>query len=280
MSRGLNIRHRRPTTGGGGSLFDFASNWLAALGQSNEAISDGGNFDQQACGPQAVVNVGRIITPASIAAPSILNGGNVYELTMRGEDCCMVQKIDAVPESTTHWGRVYVRNDENANKNDHCIAYNNIHDGSDPIQAVAMQRYGNNGGGVWNLGVPGAGSYPFNRFYSPALTFGAWYRYEWEMRYYSATTFRLFPRVYDVLTDALVADATNYTIEGGSPSLSTWYETNILSLAGDGATRTAAQLARNFGIGNEGPGGATASGLPWYFAKLALGRSGWIGNAA
>lgn len=275
----LRIRHRRPTVGGGGSLFDFASDWLTALGQSNAAIADGGNFDAQACGDQSVVNVGDILTAAAAGAPSLLAGQNIFRVTMRGEDCCTIQKQQAVPASTTFWGRVFIANNENANKNDHCIAMNNIHGAGDPIQAVIMQRYGNLGGSVWQLGVPGAGGYPFNRFYSPNLVLGAWYRYEWEMRYLTATTFHLFPRVYNALTDALVADETNYTIEGGGVTLQSWYGSNVLSLGGDGPGGTAAELARNFGMGNEGPGGASASGLSWLYGSVRLGRTGWIGNA-
>lgn len=262
----------------GSISFVFSSDWLTATGRTNSAITDGGAFDGQACGDQSSVGnpSGIIVTADSLSAPSALSGLNAFQLAMVGSDCCMIQANDALPISTTHWGQFWVVNNENATKNDHPVAYHNIH-GSDPIQAVPWQRYGNVGGSAWQMGVPGAGSYPYNRFYSPNLTLGAWYRYEWMMEYLTATTFRFYPRIYNA-SGTLLYDVNNYTAEGGT-TLQEWYDVpNVLTLGGDGSA-SAQELARNFGIGNEGPDGAPDNDLTWSYAGLRLSTDGWIGGA-
>ncbi len=250
----------------------FQSLWSNA-GTSIAAVTDGGLWPILACGT-VYQNVMSVVAGAPLG---FTETPNVLRVRMAGQDCAMLQRDGIIPASTTHWGRFYIRNDEFGTSNTHPVAYHNVH-GADPIQAVPLQRFANIQNGSWQIGIPTAGNYPFNRYYTPLLPNGVWYRFEWEMRYLTATTFRFYPRIYN-LADSLLYDASNLRVEGGSSTLQQWYDQgNFNSLGGNGSAGTAAQLARNFGLGNEGPSSASNTGGSWYYAKFGLSTSGWLGR--
>ncbi|MCL4213158.1 MAG: Ig-like domain-containing protein [Gemmatimonadales bacterium] len=250
----------------------FSSDWNTA-GTSIAAVTDGGLWPILACG-SVYQNVMSVVAGAPLG---FTDSPNVLRVRMAGQDCAMLQRDGIIPASTTHWGRFYIRNDEFGTSNTHPVAYHNVH-GADPIQAVPLQRFANISNGFWQIGVPAAGSYPANRFYTPLLPNGVWYRYEWEMRYLSATTFQFYPRIYNA-AGVLLYDASNLMAEGGGLSLQQWYnQGGYNNLGGNGSAGTAAQLARNFGIGNEGPSVASNTGGSWYYARFAISTTGWIGR--
>lgn len=249
----------------------FESAWSTATGATREAVTDGGRWPVLACGPV----FDRVLSVVPGAPLDFPEGGNVLKVRMSGENCGMLQREDVVPASTTHWGRFWIRNDEHGNKNDHPVAYYNVHPAA-PIQAVPFVRYANNlGPGQWQAGLYGDSKYPTNRWYSPPLMNGVWYRYEWEMRYLSATTFQVWPRIYSA-SGQLLYTAANYTHEGGGLTLEAFWRSGVQLTLGGGRARP--DLARHFGMGNEGPGGASDSGGSWYYAKFALSTAGWIGR--
>jgi hypothetical protein len=252
----------------------FESRWSTASGSSLEAITDGGSWPILACGTFAhdVLNVVASNTVGFTETPHVLR------VQMRGAGPCgMLQRNGVVPASTTHWGRFYVRNDDQGSSNTHPVAYHNVH-GSDPIQASPFQRFATMGAGQWQMGVGTGGGWPTNRFYSPVLTNQVWYRYEWEMRYLTATTFRFFPRIFTVDGTTPLYDEDDFRDENGQ-TLAHWYANGgFTALGGDGPSGEAEQLARNFGMGNEGPATAADTRGYWYYAKFALSTEGWIGQ--
>lgn len=258
---------------GGGSSMAFESDWSYALGNTREAVTDGGTWPGLACERTFPATL-RVMQASEVAFPL---GGNVLRVQMRGPtDCGMLQKNDAVPISTTHWGRFYIRNDEVGTKNDHPVAYNNIH-GSADIQGVPFARFANRTpAGQWQPGVVGDAPYPNNKWYGPLLENGRWYRYEWQMEYLSATETRVHPRIYD-MDGTLLFDASAFVNDNGDYTLAQWYAAGGTITLANGGTPDA-ELARNFGMGNEGPGSSTATMGYWYYARAALSLEGWIGR--
>lgn len=259
-------------TPSGGGTQTWGTNHQYATGSTDLALRDGGRIDGLSGGlPDPPV--GEIVTAASVGLGTPYN---VFKLYFRAGGNCMIQKDDAVPISTTHWGRMWVRNDEEGNKNDHPTAYHNIH-GSDAIQAVPMQRIANSTpSGYWQISVTTDASYPNGRFYSPNLTNGVWYRFEWKMEYITATTFKWEVRVYSA-AGTLLYTGDDFVREGGGLTLTGWMASNSVTLAGGSGTD--AELARNFGWGNEGPSGSTDTGQPYYYANLAFSTTDWVGDA-
>ena len=188
----------------------------------------------------------------------------------------MLEKTDAVPLSTTNWGRMYFRNDEMATPHNHVMTYNAL----GAIQVAFWNRQGSPQGvqmflrRYYNANGSGA-SYP-THYWAPTslLQNGTWYRYEWQMEYVTATSYRIWPRVYD-MAGTLLFDATHYRQSdypsSGPHSLATWYA------AGNTFGFSDVSLARRVGLGNEGPPSSPSNGQYWYHARLAISLGGWIG---
>jgi hypothetical protein len=213
---------------------------------------------------------------------------HVLRLTQRGSTLCgnIERTQQTVPASTTHWGRMYFRNDETATSHWHPVTYNAVGD----IQIVPWSRFASATGvrigvGTGRDGTGAALGYPFSLWFpgsgpgrGPAqLQNERWYRYEWEIRYLTATSYRIYPRIYDMNGTLLYDYRTFFQNDNGSgsasKSLQTWYEVDNRSFGITNPT-----LARNFGIGNEGPAGSADTGGSWYFASVALSTTGWIGR--
>jgi len=102
--------------------------------------------------------------------------------------CGAVQRRNAVPASTTHWGRMYFRNDETTHRlSFHNFYYNFVCD----IQWIFFNRRATVVG-LWELEIRMPATYSFNigRLQSALATDGlnppivnlvndVWYRYEW-----------------------------------------------------------------------------------------------------
>lgn len=264
----IDLRMRRPSASGNPQT--WGSSWSAALGNDATALTDGGRWDQLACGaPNAQ---GAVVAGSTIGWTRT---PNVLRAQMNGSNCFMLEKTGAITQaSKTHWGRFWWRNDETGQGQSHPTGYNNIH-GGDSIQAVPWQRWGNLGAsGYHRISVGTGGGYPTNRFYSPDLLNGTLFRYEWEKRYLTATTFRFFPFVYS-LAGALLYTADDFRDEFNQ-TLTAWWNTGAYTTLGDGASDV--ERARDFGIGNEGPDGAANTGEYWYYAALAFSEVGPVGD--
>ena len=257
----------------------FASSWNTATGNSQAAVTDGGAFnDYYSCSRSDVLSV------VSGAALGWTRSPNILRVTEVGNGACgAVQRTQAVPVSTTHWGRMYFRNDETTQDNSmHNFSYRFV--GS--IQLIWFNRRATAQGFQLDVRMPAA--YPFNTWrlqtsagtnpLSPPLVHlrnGTWYRYEWQLEYVSATRVRFWPRVY---TDAgvLLHDASNfYQLDAptsGTATLASWYA------AGNTFAVADLNLIRDIGVGNEGRAADTRPGQSWYIANFAMSTTGWLGQ--
>jgi hypothetical protein len=263
----------------------FASQWNGATGTSATAVSDGGTWDRRVECNGGIASVMSVVSGTSVGWTQT---PHVLRLTQRGSSLCgnIERTQSTVPASTTHWGRMYFRNDETSNSHWHPVTYNAV----GAIQIVPWARFATASGVKIGVGTSrderGATlGYPYNLWFPAngpgrepvALQHGRWYRYEWEIRYVTAMSYRIYPRIYDMNGTLLYDYRSFYQNDNASgsasKSLQTWYEVDNRAFG-----ITDPNLARNFGIGNEGPANSTDSGGSWYFASVALGTSGWLGR--
>lgn len=252
----------------------FSSDWGTATGNSDEAISDGGTWNNMYCSGR---NTTLTVVPGNSVGFS--QTANVLRVQELGDTCGMLEAIDAIPLSTSHYGRMYFRNDETQSRTNHTMTYFPV----GRIQAAVWNRSGSPTGVnirmrfYYNASGGGA-SYPHHHFLlgdsngQIELSNGVWYRYEWHKEYLTPTTYRVWPRIYTVDGTTPLYDADDF-----------WGGDNTVRLSDHYANGGAfgfldVELARNFGIGNEGPVSASGSGEYWYHAGVALSAAGWIGR--
>jgi uncharacterized repeat protein (TIGR01451 family) len=264
----------------------FSSQWNAELGNTRNAINDGGIWDRMIECNGGIFNIMSVIGGTSVGWTRT---PNVLRIQQRGSTACgnIERTQNTVAASTTHWGRFYFRNDETANGHWHPVTYNCC----GQIQMVPWLRFGSSTGVKIGVGTARDENgtqlgYPYSLWFpgdspgsgSRQLQNGRWYRYEWELRYITATSYRIYPRIYEVdgtvpLYDYRTFYQNDNSGGGSSKSLATWYEVDNRAFGITDPT-----LARNFGFGNEGPGGSTSSLGYWYIADFSLSTIGWIGQ--
>jgi uncharacterized protein YjdB len=255
----------------------FRSAWDTGVGNSDHFISDGGAWPDYNYCWQTRNNVLNVVAGSTVAWSRT---ANVLRIQQRGNaDCGNIQlNPSPIPASTTHWGRFYFRNDEMSNMHMHPVTYN----ASGAIQMVPWMRIGTSQGVI--IGVGTGGSYPLNMFFAGTPKSGetrdhlphrTWYRYEWMVEYVTLSSTRIWPRIYN-MAGQLLYDANSFYQNdhprSGSLSLAQHYANGYALPIGD------VQLARRFGLGNEGPGMSTASMEYWYIADVGLSLQGWIGQ--
>lgn len=268
--------------GGGGTgavALVFSSDWSTDTGSSDAAVRDGGAWDTVYCN-----SFDQTLSVVEGSTVGFNRTANVLAVQQLGESTCgMLEKVDAVPASTTHWGRFYFRNDETSTIHNHVATYFPVGDiqvalwnrfgAADGFRTFIRTYYDELGNGstyphdIWSPGLTGVGA--------EQLDNATWYRYEWMMEYVTPTTYRIHPRIYDMGGSLLYDDASyfqNDYPQSGPNSLETWYA------AGNAFGFTDVALARNVGLGNEGPAGSAATGGFWYHADYALSLEGWIGE--
>jgi hypothetical protein len=257
----------------------FSSSWATATGNSSNAVTDGGNFnDAGYCGRDDILSV------VSASSVGFTRSTNVFAVAMRGDNGCgQVQRLDAYPLGQSHWGRMYFRNDETQMGGSiHNWSYNFVGD----IQLIFFNRQAVSGGWVlevrlgadWPYGTWKLQTGPGTDVFNPplvVLSHQTWYRYEWHVEFIdSATRYRFYPRLY---TEAgtLLYDESNFYQEStptqGTATLSSWYA------AGNSFAFSDLELMRNIGIGNEGRVPSPNSGEFWYVGNFAISTSDWIG---
>jgi hypothetical protein len=270
-----------PSTGGAPL---FTSDWSAALGNTRAALMDGGTWDRMIeCG-------GGVFDVMAVVAGAPLGWSltpNVLRVTQLGPTKCgnLERTQQTIAAGQSHWGRLYFRNDETGTGHWHPVTYNCC----GAIQMVPWLRFADAGGVRIGVGTSRDGqgatlNYPYNVWIPGAragagpvrLPHGQWFRYEWELRYVTPTSYRIYPRLYD-LAGTLLYDYRSFFQNdnqgAGAKSLATWYEVD-----GRAFGITDPQLATHFGLGNEGPGGSSATGGSWYLARVGLGVTGWLGR--
>jgi hypothetical protein len=265
-----------PVAAGGGGSLVFRSRWDTALGNSEAAVRDtgGDGWDTLFCG------VGTVAEVIANTGLGWTRTPNVLRMTQRGAPCAQVEVANVVPASTTHWGRFYFRDDESGTGYTHFSSYPAL--GS--LELAIFARYAQPGGGQrhfiniyfgatyphtqWSIGVEGVSGVA-------ELPRGVWYRYEWEFRYITPTTYRIFPRIYSMAGTLLFSEASFFRADypGSGHSLQTYYDAGNSFVVNDTAR------ARTYGHGNHGPPGGPNNGESIYTADLAFSTAGWIGDA-
>lgn len=256
----------------------FEADWGTATGTSDNALTDGGVFNNVYCGGRSTT-----LTVVSGASVGFTKTPNVLRLQQLGTTCGMLERLNAIPLSTSHWGRMYFRNDETTSRHNHVMTYFPVgtiqtaiwnRSGTDNGVNIRIRTYyaANGSGAVyphahWILGTGGGGAGG-----EIELDNATWYRYEWHMEYLTPTTYRLWPRIYAMDGTTVLYDHEDFWGGDFTVSLAQFY-------AGGGSFGFSdVALARNFGIGNEGPASGANSGEYWYHAAIALSTTGWIGQ--
>ena len=247
-------------------------------------MTDGGAWDRLV---ECMGGFASVMSVVSGASAGFSLTPNVLRMQQRGSTMCgnIERTQNSVPASTTHWGRFYFRNDETATGHWHPVTYNCC----GAIQIIPWARFGSPSGVKIGVGTSRDGNgvalgYPYSLWFPGVrpgagpvqLENGRWYRYEYEIRYLTARSYRIYPRIYDMNGTLLYDYRTFFQNDNNgttSKSLQTWYEADNRAFG-----ITDPNLAKNIGIGNEGPGGSSDSRGYWYLASLALSTSSWIGR--
>jgi len=252
----------------------FSSNWNTATGNSDNAITDGGTWNSVYCSGR---NTTLAVVPGNTVGFS--RTANVLRLQQLGTTCGMLERLNAIPLSTSHYGRMYFRNDETTSRHNHVMTYFPV----GRIQSAVWNRSGTDRGVNIRFRTYYAANgsdavYPHahwilgNGRAEIELANATWYRYEWHMEFLTPTTYRLWPRIYTVDGTEPLYDYTDFYGGDFSVSLAQYYA------SGGAFGFSDVSMARHFGIGNEGPSSGVNSGEYWYHAGIALATGGWIGR--
>lgn len=266
----------------------FSARWDYAVGDSQAAVTDNGLFDgtfsNGVNGTTGVVTLD-VVTAASVGANTgtlASYTGGVLRQRMAEGGYGQMTADTIIPASTSHYGRVYYRSDA-GRRSQHGSGYIVSAAGGsfNHWQILSLEH---NGGSTasdplqWSIRT--AGTYPTGRYYSPSLSKGTWYRFEWYVEYVTATTVKVWPRIYD-LTGTLLYDSDDFRDDDGGSSLTTFWASNTLTIGAPDDTADATE-ARNFTVGLEDPSNAVGynPGTPAYiyFAALDFSTTGWLGN--
>lgn len=270
--------------GGGGTIAAvYRADWSqGGTGTSLTAVTDNFRFNQWFNG----INDPEVLSVVPAAPLGFTRTENCLRVMMRGNDNGRaIERTQAVPQATTHWGRMYYRHDETQQQ---IAAHNFSYNFAAPIQIVFFNPNARASGTAWGLSVYLGNTYPANIWTAHVnastemlFTLGAWYRYEWMVEWTSATRFRFYPRLYNP-SGVLVADADDFWHRDPFPSdPAAGYNTltEYYALGNEFGAPFDPVLMRNVGLGNEGRTPAPNSLESWYIADFALSTVGWIGDA-
>lgn len=269
--------------GGGGVSLIFGSEWRTATGTSNDAFLDTSNplipWNDFTGGNGGTPSAAEIIATDG----SLDDYGNMFRVRNAGTNSRVVRRDDMYPESTDHWGRVYIRNVRTTGNNRHYIS---IGGGSDASGSLAIQFALGTPVTSGNIQPTFAGAYddagtlltsPYARFFAGGVdnptgfdyyTNDTWYLAEWAIRFVTATKFYIQGWISEVdqttgrITNAdkwVTADFKNANWDSDTTNLETFAASRPAWTFG-GNVPTAARM-RRYLLGNEGPAsGPTDSG--------------------
>lgn len=260
--------------------------WTNGTGDGSTAYTDGGQFN--VTGGNNVINSdGRTMDVVAASGVGFTSGtlagyaGNVLRLRMRQGCYAQMTKTDAVPLSTSHYGRFYVRNDAGRRTFHGSGMIASASGGSfNHWQLLHWQFYGGTTvADPWRFGIRTAGAYPNGIFRSPNLSRATVYRYEYHVEYITATTVKVHPRLYDV-NGTLLYDGDDFRNDDEASSLTTFYASNTIEVGAPDDTPNAEE-ARDLTIGLEDPSDANGydpvTPAYIYLGKLDLSSTGWLG---
>ncbi len=211
--------------GGGGVSIAFQTEWRDSTGTTDAAYRDGTRFDER----NGTLGNGA----AEILAPTglgLATRGNIWRNITNGPHNMTVRKSGVVAESTTFWGRIYLRNRLTATNGyalNHMVAFGGI--GLDyPIQfAIGASMTEIFGQWIRTLffrtlydSTGAALSYPYTAWtpqtpldLRPNNFSDAWYLFEWQIEYLTATTYWLRLYISDVDGDGNITNEDVWTNE-------------------------------------------------------------------
>jgi hypothetical protein len=248
----------------------FESNWATATGSSPVAVTDGGKWPNY----WEWNSVGAHLLSVVPGGP---DGHNALRVQQRGPTyAAAVQNDNFMPPSTDYYVRYYMKTDDTSSSGDHVVStdiwhYQNL---------TYMRKYGGATGYVFEVSVYGCGyTYPISRW-KPAqrLANGQWYRFEYFVDYRSANQIQVHPRVYDAAGNLILSDADLRQSDYGSTNWNGRSDWTLASYYAAGHTFCVDPTWMNdFGMGNNGQAGASATGQYWYFAGVQIRQDTWPG---
>ena len=255
-----------PANAAGGVLFQ--SNWDTATGTSNTAFTDNSlwtgyvQFDTS--------------TPTMAVVSGGPNGHNALRATQNGPVFGTdVWKANFAPAGTDYFVRFYFRSDDTSGAGDHVVTAGTLVGGAAIESLTYVRKYGSSSGFFMALSNYACGNTIWQTWHwGPAnrLALGRWYRFEYWIEWVNATHVRVHPRVYDDGGTLLYDDATFVNGEpqdrpaiwnGQAWTLASYY-------AAGNAFCVDPTMMVSLAMGNNGQGGALATGLPWYFAAVQI----------
>jgi hypothetical protein len=253
----------------------LTSDWSTATGNGFNAISDGGTWNDIYVSGNHAPSMGTYVltvVPGSAAGWTLTP--NVMQVTHRGSNyAAFVQNTNAVPLGVSYYMRFYAYVKPTN-------TYTSFHPVKNRWQAPQYV--------FWSLGPQGSGYFHRinhivdhtgnQRAFWPTTTLnqGVWYRFEFFVEIIDSGNrrYRVWPRVYD-MNGNLILQASNYRLNGGDMgggTLQAYYD------SGSYGVYSSLDFGRQFAMGYEGTGGTPDSGQQWYYAAVAIGTGGWIGQ--
>jgi hypothetical protein len=188
-----------------------------------------------------------------------------------------VEQDHIVAPSADFYVRFYMRNDDTSSAGDHAVEPGLFARSWDNL--IYIRKRGGASGWQTVVGTLNAG-YPMN-YWGPSatLTRGAWYRFEFHVRYVDATHIQVHPRVYDATGTLLWSDGDFRQADYGATT--PWNGSDTWTLASYYAAGYSFPVdptqLENFALGNNGQAGASDTGLAWYFAGIEIRTDWWPG---
>ena len=255
-------------TASGGIVFQ--SDWSAATGTSNAAVTDGGRW----------MNYWEFDQGTGVQLMSVVSGGpggrNALKVLQRAELAAALQQDTVLPPSTDFYVRFYMRNDDVSPNGDHIVTVDAWQYGN----LTFMRKFSSTTGWRFAVSLYGCGyTYPIGHW-SPnrVLQLGAWYRFEYFVDYVDANHIQLHARVYDANGTLILTDADFRQEDWGSSSWNGRNDWTLASYRAAGHTFCVNPAPmRTFSLGNNGQAGALDTGLAWYFAGVQLRTDRWPG---
>lgn len=263
--------------------------WRTATGTTEAAFRDTSN----AIAPWDAYNGVLGNGAAEIVAPDagLTGRGNYFRVFNDGEDNLTVTTEDLVPAVTTHWGRVYFRNNKTVGSHNHPIAIGGLSDPPSNIITVPLVVTGTGSGTTYQaqtlMDVGGAGSGYRRVRWTPGqqgvagydyLTDDQWYLLEWGVTWLTSTRYNLSVWIHevdaagDIVTEDLYTSATLFWEDyfGGADSNLASTQAAESDLYGF----TTGDLTGQYVFGNEGPAGGSTNGEYFDMASFGISTEG------
>lgn len=247
--------------GGGGGVTVFESNWDTATGNSQNAVQDGFLWDETYCTHDVVLEVVAGSTASWTLTTNILRCENHGE-----EFCWQIETTDAIPEGEDYAIRMYSRVDDELETKFHAVAI--------PVSGTYAVPWA-----IDDVSTTFNYNARFGAFYGAGSNWvtpsdqsrDTWYRHEIFVERVSATTMRMYPRLYNAAGTLLFDWFEFVNIDNAAESLEDFYDGGGVGTIGtDGSGRTVNDMFRHFGVGYEGSAGASGTGQAWFYAAVKI----------